>query len=233
MKLEFGTTREINLVDISNERPPKDYPSGSMIGGDCERQVYFAFRYPKKMDDLRVYRIFELGNLLEDHIVDILKKKFTVYATQPDGSQFSFRDDENKVTGSIDGVIVGIPESDKPHLLEIKTYNQKRYEKLCKEGVKESDPKYYVQMQIYMNAFDLKKALFVAYNKNTSEIYTERVDYDDLCALKYLNRAKKIYNAKSHTDLDRVSEKVTDFKCKFCQYKKECFDDSNSGDKSP
>lgn len=231
MKLEYGTTREINLIDISNERHTKSYPSGSMIGGDCERQVYFVFRHPKKIEDLRVYRIFELGNLLEDHIVDILRKKFTVYSVNKDGSQFSFTDYENNITGSIDGVILGLPESDKPHLLEIKTYNQKRYDKLVKEGVKESDPKYYVQMQIYMHEFKLDRALFVAYNKNTSELYTERVDYDDLCALKYLNRAKKIYNAKSHTDLDRVSEKVTDFKCKFCQYKKECFDDSNSGDR--
>ena len=223
MKLEYGTTREINSIDISNERPPKDYPSGSMIGGDCERQVYFAFRHPKKIDDLRVYRIFELGNLLEDHIVDILRKKFTVYSVEENGSQFSFKDDENKITGSIDGVIIGLPESNKPHLLEIKTYNQKRYDKLLKEGVKESDPKYYVQMQIYMNEFKLEKALFVAYNKNTSEIYTERVDYSDMTALKFLNRSKKVYAATSHKDLDRVSEKVTDFKCKFCQWKKECF----------
>lgn len=223
MKLEYGTTREINSIDISNERPPKEYPSGSMIGGDCERQVYFAFRHPKKIDDLRVYRIFELGNLLEDHIVEILKTKFTVYDVKPDGSQFSFKDDENKITGSVDGVILGLPESNKPHLLEIKTYNQKRFEKLVKEGVKESDHKYYVQMQIYMNAFKLEKALFVAYNKNTSEFYTERVDYSYLTALKFLNRSKKVYAAKSHKELDRVSEKVTDFKCKYCQWKKECF----------
>ena len=223
MKLEYGTTREINSIDISNERPPKDYPSGSMIGGDCERQVYFAFRHPKKIDDLRVYRIFELGNLLEDHVVEILRKKFTVHSVGENGSQFSFKDDENKITGSIDGVICGLPESNKPHLLEIKTYNQKRYDKLLKEGVKESDPKYYVQMQIYMNEFKLEKALFVAYNKNTSEIYTERVDYSDMTALKFLNRSKKVYAATSHKDLDRVSEKVTDFKCKFCQWKKECF----------
>lgn len=208
---------------MSNERSPKEYPSGSMIGGDCERQVYFAFRHPKKTDDLRVYRIFELGNLLEDHIVEILKTKFTVHAVKDDGSQFSFKDDENKITGSIDGVILGLPESNKPHLLEIKTYNQKRFEKLVKEGVKESDHKYYVQMQIYMNAFKLEKALFVAYNKNTSEFYTERVDYSDMTALKFLNRSKKVYAAKSHKELDRVSEKVTDFKCKFCQWKKECF----------
>lgn len=223
MKLLYGTQREIELTDISNERPKKEYPSGSMIGGDCERQVWFQFKFPKRQDDLRVYRIFELGNVIEDHVVEVLRKKFTVYATDVEGNQFSFKDDINKITGSIDGVITGLPESSKPHLLEIKSYNEKRFAKLNSEGVKSSDHKYYVQMQIYMHEFKLEKALFVAYCKNDSKIYTERVDYDQLCAMKYLNRSIKIYNAKDHSDLDRVSDKVTDFKCKFCQYKKECF----------
>lgn len=224
MKLLYGTQREIELTDISNERPKKEYPSGSMIGGDCERQVYFQFREPKRQDNLRVYRIFELGNIIEEHVISILKKKFTVYHIKNrHGDQFSFEDKENKITGSIDGVIEGLPESSKPHLLEIKSYNENRYKKLISEGVKVSDHKYYVQMQIYMHEFKLEKSLFVAYNKNTSEIYTERVDYDELCSMKYLNRSIKIYNAKSKDDLDRVSDKVTDFKCKFCQYKQECF----------
>lgn len=223
MKLLYGTQREIELIDISNERPKKEYPSGSMIGGDCERQVYFQFRHPKRQENLRVYRIFELGNVIEDHVVEILRKKFVVHATKDDGSQFNFTDYDNKITGSIDGVIEGLPESSKPHLLEIKSYNENRFKKLTSEGVKVSDHKYYVQMQIYMHEFKLEKALFVAYNKNTSEIYTERVDYDELCAMKYLNRSIKVYNAKSKDDLDRVSDKVTDFKCKFCQYKQECF----------
>lgn len=223
MKLLYGTTRDIELTDISNEREPREYPSGSMIGGDCERQVWFQFRHPKKMDELRVYRIFELGNLLEDHIVEILRKKFTVHATNTDGSQFSFKDDEWKITGSIDGVIEGLPESSAPHLLEIKTYNEKRFKTLLASGVKISDPKYYVQMQIYMHEFKLKRALFLAYCKNDSKIYTERVEYNEFVALEFLNRAKKIYLAKTKDDLDRISNKETDFNCKFCQYKKECF----------
>ena len=127
MKLLYGTQREIELIDISNERPKKEYPSGSMIGGDCERQVYFQFRHPKRQENLRVYRIFELGNVIEDHVVEILRKKFVVHATKDDGSQFNFTDYDNKITGSIDGVIEGLPESSKPHLLEIKSYNENRF----------------------------------------------------------------------------------------------------------
>ena len=108
MKLLYGTQREIELTDISNERDPREYPSGSMIGGECERQVWFQFRHPKKIEDLRVYRIFELGNVIEDHVVAILKKKFIVHATDSAGEQFSFKDDANKITGSIDGVIEGL-----------------------------------------------------------------------------------------------------------------------------
>lgn len=223
MRLLYGTQREIELTDISNIREPREYPSGSMIGGECERQVWFQFRYPKKIDDLRVYRIFELGNILEDHIVEILRRKFTVHAVDSEGNQFSFKDDTNKLTGSIDGVIEGLPESSKPHLLEIKTYNDNRFTKLCKVGVKESDPKYFAQMQVYMYEMKLEKALFVAYNKNDSNVYTERVDYSESEALMLLNKSKKIYSAKDMNDTDRIAEKSTDYRCKFCQYKEECW----------
>jgi hypothetical protein len=229
MKLpKLGTLAIIDSIIVTRPKEERKHLGASLIGSECERQVWYSFKHPKKVTDARLSRIFELGNIIEEHVLDILHKSgFTVYEKTEDDKQFRVTSQDGELQGSIDGVVQGIPESDKPHVLEIKSYNDKRFKTLSKETVRISDYKYYVQMQVYMHYLKLDRALFVAYNKNDSDIYIERIDYDETIALWAENRARKIYRAQDSASTDRCSTKSTDYRCRFCNYATECWNNES------
>ena len=49
------------------------YPSEA---GSCLRKVWYSYKYPKEVDtELR--KVFEMGNILHDFVVDVLKSEKT------------------------------------------------------------------------------------------------------------------------------------------------------------
>lgn len=222
MQLKTGTLSIIDSTILNKDKKHRDYIGCSSIGDECERKIFFQFRFPKPVDNARVSRIFELGNVIEEHVIKILRESgFEVFDKDEKGNQYAVS--FPCLSGHIDGVITGLPESKKPHLLEIKSYKDSRFKTLMKEGVRVSDPKYYAQVNLYMEGMGLDRCLFVAYNKDTSEIYCERVEFCPFESAINKNKAVKIFNAKTHEDLDRCASKETDYRCKFCNYTKECW----------
>jgi hypothetical protein len=79
---------------------------------------------------------------------------------------------------SLDGVGEGFKESKKPHTLEFKTMNEKSFKATKSMGVKQSKPIYWAQCQLGMHLAGLDRCFFFAVNKNTDEIYGERIRLD-------------------------------------------------------
>jgi hypothetical protein len=75
-------------------------------------------------------------------------------------------------------------------------------------------------MQTYMHALKLKRALYVAVNKNTDEIYTERVAYDKAKALAVFATAELVVGAPE--PLTKISTDPSWFACKFCDHRAIC-----------
>lgn len=203
----------------------EDYLGFSQIGEECERKIYYDLHSKKEIPEPIMIRLFGLGHLLESEIIRILREAgLTIYDIDPEtGKQFQVRYFNDQFRGSPDGIIVGLPESKVPHLLEIKTYNDKRFTELKKSGVKISDPKYSSQMQINMAAFELTRGLLVAYNKNTSELHYERLDFDPFDAALLMAKGQRILSAKSDEELDKAYPDQNFFKCKFCSHRKRCW----------
>ena len=106
---------------------------------------------------------------------------FELYAD--DGSaQFGYKALGGHYAGSMDGVIRGLSESTAWHVLEVKSVKADRFTQLEKDGVEKWAPVYFGQIQCYMGEFGLERALFAAYNKDTSELYFERVKYEPMYA---------------------------------------------------
>lgn len=134
-----------------------------------------------------------------------------------DGNQIRFEMFGGKFAGSIDGIVLGIPEAPKtPHLLEIKTANDKSFKQMLKQGVEHSKHQHYCQMQVYLGALDLKRALYVVVNKNTDEIYTERCEFDNRVYQSLLEKAERIVTS------DAPLERCESFECRWCEFKKIC-----------
>ncbi len=187
-----------------DEHTPKELSRGhlgiSQIGKPDDRALWLQFRWSLPDDpEPRVRRIFRMGHALEAEIIELLSciPGVTVHDRDPQtGKQFRFEYLGGHFSGSMDGCIKGIPEAPNTwHVLEIKTVNAKRFKELCKVGVEAWSIEYFAQMQCYMAASGMERALFVAYNKDTSEIYTERCKASKMEFDGYLAKAERIIEA--------------------------------------
>lgn len=191
------------LIAHAAEQAVRGHLGMSGIANPDARTLWLRWRWCLPDDvPARTLRIFELGNILEDEVVRLLKLAgFDVWEVDPDtGRQFNFRRIGGHYSGSADGVIRGIPESTKPHVLEIKSAKASKVSELHKlrktaddnAALKEWNVDYFGQVQCYMNELGLERALFVIYNKDTSELVTLRIKPERFFAEAMQEKAERI-----------------------------------------
>ena len=171
----------------------------SGIGDDDERKLWLGFRHCLNSSfEGRMLRLFNLGNRIEDQVVDDIRRTGIIAVASEDenGKQFSASLLGGHFAGSCDGILKGVlPEPDEETivLLEVKSANDKRFRELQKErdygGWSET---YRWQIHCYMGAMSLTHALVVVVNKNNSEIYSEIIEFDPVIWEKAQEKAKKI-----------------------------------------
>lgn len=222
MILALGSYKKLDdgIVADSATKEARSYLGASLLGTECDRQLWYEYKFPKPVTDAKLQRIFDIGNAIEVLVIGWLKKSgFEVVEKDENGNQFGFEDE--MIAGHCDGAIRGLPESSEWHLLEIKSAKNSSFNSYKEFGVKAQNPRYFYQMQIYMLKLGLKRAMFLMVNKDTAEIYIERVEFEKELAENALLRAKEI--AKSEQLPDRKWNKSSYFKCKICNYNKECW----------
>lgn len=179
---------------------PRVHLGMSQIGKEDQRILWLNFRWcmPDSIKP-RVKRIFRMGDLIETEVISLLSKipDVTLFERDPDtNEQFRFSFLGGHFGGSMDGCILGIPEAPKTwHVLEVKSVKASRFKELKKTLIKDWSPEYYGQMQCYMGASGMTRALFVAYCKDDSEIYTERVKPEKFYWESIQQKAKRIIEA--------------------------------------
>jgi len=171
----------------------RPYLGMSGVGEPCMRKRWYGFHWTskRKKHSARTERIFGIGHLFEQLIIAELKRNgMKVFRVDSDGKEielFGFKDEIQEeligfaahAKGHTDGRVYGVIEAPKTvHLLELKTMAQKYFLPLVKKGLKNAQPAYYAQCQRYMRGMKLKRALFIAINKNDSKIYSERINLD-------------------------------------------------------
>ena len=217
MKITTNSSTIFDAIKQHANEQPRPHLGASIIGHNCDRWLWYSFRWIAREDfDGRMLRLFRRGQLEEQQIVtDMRRAGFKVNDIDPNTrKQYSFKD--GHFAGSMDGIIQeGVLEAPtKQHVMEIKTHSLKSYTALEKDGVQKSKPQHYAQMQVYMGATGIDRALYVAICKDNDSIYTERVRFD-LKVYEQLNaKAQRIVAS------DRIPEPMTAdptwFECKFC-----------------
>lgn len=214
----------LNLVDLACERErdkesPRNYLGMSQIGKE-PRTLWLEFRWslPEEVSP-RTCRIFELGHVIEDVLIDLLRRiskadlakllgevppqgadahrpALQVHTRGPDGKQFRFTDLGGHFSGGMDGAIQGLPESKKWHVLECKSANKDQFAKIQKTGIKTAKPEYYDQVQAYMEKAGLDRALVLVYCKDNSELYAERIKREPFYFAGLREKARQIIEAE-------------------------------------
>ena len=178
---------------------PRGYLGASQIGHACSRYLWYSFRWLGRENfPGRLYRLFQTGQLEEERVAtDLRAFGCEVFLDDPEtGEQFAISDCDGHFSGHLDGCVLGVIEAPKAwHVLEVKTHNAKSFGKLQREGVQQSKPLHYAQMQVYMRKTGMDRALYFAVCKDTDDIYVERVRMDAAFADGMLARAQRIIDA--------------------------------------
>lgn len=190
---------------------------GSQIGVECERALWYQFHWcASPTFDGRMLRLFDHGDVEETRMVrDLRAIGATVHEIDPDtGRQWNFTAFGGHFGLSLDGIAKGVPESSKWHSLEFKTHNDRSFKQLAKKGVEEAKPVHYAQMQIGLHLSGIPRAMYLAVNKNTDELYSERLKPSQKQGEALLDKAERVIF--SEEPLDRISTNPDSFACKWC-----------------
>jgi len=204
----------------------RNHLGASLIGQDCERKLWYTFRWATKPKfDGRMLRLFQTGNREEPRLVKNLRDiGITVWDKDPDsGKQIAYSAVGGHFSGSLDGIGVGFKESKQYHVLEFKTSNTKGFERLASKGVEVAKFEHFCQMQMYMHWSGVDRAFYFCVNKETDEIYSERIPYNKETALRRTSKAERVIFAA--TPSYRICDTDADYRCRFCDHKETCHGD--------
>lgn len=169
----------------------------SAIGHPCERYIYLSITnwQDKKLHDVGLQNIFDLGNTLEEHTIKNIKEAGfevitpTVRAWNIDKPYISGREDicikdENSELLPVEIKGISPFEFDKLNTIDDFKNSKKAYIK-----------GYPAQLQIYMLHFGKEKGFFAITNKLTGETKFIEMTFDyDYCE-SLLQKAERIYKA--------------------------------------
>lgn len=217
----------VGLIYKSYEDDAEDgnrpHLGASLIGHACERFLWLTFRWvdAKKFDG-RMLRLFKAGQDFEPRIVFELKRiGVEVHDVDPDGKQWRVSDLGGHFGGSMDGAARGFPEAPKTWaVVEFKTHNAKSFAGVMKEGVQKAKPQHYAQMQVYMGMTGMDRAMYIAENKDTSELYSEWIHFDEVEFAKLKARAMRVISA-AEPPL-KCSNDPSWYVCKMCDFHEHC-----------
>lgn len=233
MKLPENKT-VVTLIDETVEQEhladtQRPYMGISFIGHKCDRYLWLSYRWAA-VDKFsgRMYRLFRRGDVEEILMTSYLRDAgMTPYFTSnpecPDCGQITLSYGICK--GHADGVIPrGIPEApEKLHILEMKTHNENSFKELVKLQVQAAKIMHYTQMQCYMylagqlDQFKgVERALYLSVNKNTDDLYFERVRLNKAEAKQSLDRACAI-GVRDYMP-HGISNDPTWYECKYCKF---------------
>lgn len=213
-------------AQFGNEAP-RVYMGASIIGKECRRALWYDFRLINQASSKpfsgRMYRLFQTGHLAESRFVkDLRDIGAEVYDADPStGKQFGFASLGGHMRGHMDGAAHKVPSGgDAWHCCEFKTHGDKSFNALKKDGLEKSKPQHYAQLMWYMGKSGMNRGLYLAVNKNTDELYAERVRFDPIAFEKIEAKAEAIIFATEPPA--KLSNDPKYYVCNMCDHKDVC-----------
>ncbi len=212
------------INDTTHHSVSRGYNGLSAIGEKCHRKLQFIhYNAATNEYSARMLRLFNFGKDMEETLIRELMHFLKISVTDAQKECIGF---SGHWKGHIDGIgrffgddNFGIKDE---FLLEFKTHNAKSFADLKKNGMIMSKPVHFGQVTAYMGYLKLDKCLYVAYNKDTSEVYLEFVDFEE-DYFKELKR-KEAEIIMADTLLPRIgNDSPMWFECKLCDHSDVCF----------
>jgi hypothetical protein len=147
----------------------------------------------------------------------------TLYTNDPEreNKQYKFDLLGGRLTGRLDGVIVGLLQSPKtPHIWEHKNVNEKKFKELQKlKSIKGWDERYSAQAHLGMFAAELDRHYLTVSVPGLRDVYSVRSKIDVNYAEGLISKAERIIKAKEPPE--RIGGPDW-FQCKYCRFYNTC-----------
>lgn len=198
------------------------YLGGSQIGHHCERYLWLAFRWClRERFDGRMLRLFDTGHREEARLLEELREA----GVRIEGEQFGVEALGGHFRGHLDAVALGLPEAPRTwHLVDCKTISAKKLKELTKKGLREFEPRYHAQAQVYMGLANLTRAIYLFVSKDDDTVHEERIEFDRAEFDRLMERARRI--VFSPEPPARISEDAEFFRCRMCAMHGLCHEDT-------
>ena len=225
--MKFSSPIQVyKTVDLDNAIPRKENAPSSNMGASsistaCDKATWLDFHWCiNDYKEPKMVRLLHLGEILEGEMAQLLRSL---------GMDLQYTgDDQIKVfiaphfVCKPDGIIFsGVPTAEKTvHVWESKSSNKKHFEELQKKGLQNAKPEHYIQMQCEMRAASIflnqkvERGFYTSYCKDNSELYAERIDFDESTLNVYLEKAERIRLAEYMPE--GLSDNPNFEGCKYC-----------------
>ncbi len=217
----------------------RDHLGASLIGRKCDRELWYGFRwvakptYRKKDPETGVdfdnepsmKRLFQRGHSEEDRLLAFVRGiGATVLERDPEtGDQLRIVDVDGHFGGSLDAeATMPVDFGGVKVVVELKTYGQKAWDYLQKEGIAKAKPEHMTQMDVYGCKRGIAWGLYIAVNKNTDELFVLFRPLDVQNGRMMIERARRIILAV--VPPERIDRDPTRYgsPCRFCDFKAIC-----------
>ena len=204
---------------LYKENRPKEigryYPSQI---GSCLRKVWYSYKFPLDTSP-ELVKIFELGNILHDFVVKVLKSEKNP-EVELVSTELPFKQEieDFLVSGRIDNIII-IKASGKSILVEVKSTGNLDY-------IEDAAPHNVVQLQLYMHATGIHNGILLYVDKRNLKSKVFPVPYSEEEAKKIIERFKalhKFLKAGVPPDPEARESRKTVWMCKYCEYRDKCY----------
>lgn len=224
-------------IEAMQDRTARPYLGMSAIGGECERALWYSFRFAaQKAFKAKSLKAIDDGHRGEDLQAARLRmvNGIELYTADPQtGKQFGCVDHGGHFKGHLDGAIHGLLQAPKTwHVWEHKQVNEKKFDELVKLKIKHDekevfakwDTVYFVQAQLYMHYTGMKRHYLTVNSPGGRRTTSVRTEYDPVVAERYRARAERIIFGANPPP--KLSEDPTWHQCKpygeLCAYHDIC-----------
>lgn len=215
MTIDFNSMIDNHLA---REHYPKKmgryYPSEI---GRCLRKIWYSYKYPKEVKP-DLLKIFELGNILHDFVVEVLKSEKNPNVellkyelpVKMDMGDFT-------ISGRVDDLIL-LKDKGENVLVEVKSIKNIAYAKNPQSSHK-------TQLQFYMHASNVHKGMLLYIDKTTLQSKVFPINYNEEEAVQIVKRFDVLHDYLMNNKLPASEAKDdadTKWMCKYCEYTDRC-----------
>lgn len=215
-----------NKIKENKQSKIKLYPCNNLrasnVGHPCERYLYLSIKNweDKKLHNETTQCIFDLGNKIEEYVIQTLKDAGFEVITP---TIRAWKVEKPLITGREDLRIK--LEDGQFYPVEVKGLSSQEWEKLNSVDDFLNSKKYYVraypaQLYVYMFQFGKEKGYFALCNKLTGEIKLIEVPFDYDFAEKILQKAERIYSCLEKEELPASCDDIS--VCEYCDLAHVC-----------